>query len=121
MLFNFPTFINKQEQDRSRLLFNSVRLALQTNVKEIWYDVAFGTKIRNSILHGIDNLVITEIQNNIEENLMKYFSDSIRMEYLDLWQENETVKVALSYTELKTGKFNTVTTQENFINTDITL
>lgn len=119
MLFNFPTFLNKQEQDRSRILFNNIRMVLQTSVKEIWYDTYFGTKIRNFIKSGVDSLVVTEVQNEIETNLMKYFENDIVINYLDLWQENEVIKIALNYTELPTGKFNTVQTTEIFTNTDI--
>ena len=121
MLFNYPSFINKNEQDASELLFNSVRMAIQTNVKELWYDINFGSKIRNSIKHGIDTIVITEIQDDIEENLMTYFSNDIRVEYLDLWQEADKIKVALTYVELRTGKHNTVQTEETFVNSDTSL
>lgn len=121
MLFNYPSFINKSEQDDSRILFNSVRLALQTSLGEIWYDTSFGVNIRNLIEKGIDALVAAEIQEDIETNLIKYFSNEIRIEYLDLTQDVDTIKVALTYTELRTGKKLTVQTEQKMINDDTSL
>lgn len=116
MLFNYPSFINQTEQDKSRLLYNNIKIALQTSVGEIWYDTKFGTKIREQIKAGISALVIAEIQNDIQNNLLKYFSNSIDIQYLDLLQENNKIKVSLSYKELTTGSFNTVSVEETFIN-----
>lgn len=118
MLFNYPSFINKPEQDRSRILFNNIRIAIQTNINELWYDMSFGTRIRNSIKQGIDILVISEVQNEIQDNLLKYFENEIKINYFDVWQEADKIKVALTYTELRTGKHNTVQTEETFVNSD---
>lgn len=118
MLFSYPSFINKSEQDSSRLLFNSIRMALQTNLREIWYDIDFGTGIRDYIKHGIDALVMAQIQEDINNNLSKYFENDIKIDYLDAWQDVDKIKVALTYTELRTGKKNTVQTEELFINND---
>lgn len=121
MLFSYPSFLNKLEQDDSRLLFNSVRMALQTSLKEIWYDTTFGTNIRNLLKHGIDALIVSEIQIDIENNLMNHFANDIKVNYIDIWQELDTIKVALNYTELRTGKHNTIQTEQKFINTDTSL
>ena len=121
MQFNFPSFINKSEQDESRLLFNSVKLALQTNIQEIWYDTKFGTHIRDLLKQGINAFVVAEIQQDIEDNLMKYFKDEIKLDTLDAWQDLDTVKVELKYIELRTGKRNTVQAEQKFINTDLSL
>lgn len=121
MLFNYPSFINKSEQDDSRILFNSVRMALQTSLGEIWYDTGFGVNLRNLIERGIDALVVAEIQDDIENNLIKFFDNEIKVEYLDVWQELDKVKVALTYTELRTGKKLTVQTEQKFVNDDTSL
>ena len=121
MLFNYPSFINKSEQDDSRILFNSVRMALQTSLGEIWYDTSFGVNLRNLIERGIDALVVAEIQEDIENNLIKFFDNEIKVEYLDVWQELDKVKVALTYTELRTGKKLTVQTEQKFVNDDTSL
>lgn len=121
MLFNYPSFINKNEQSESRLLFNSIRMALQTNIREIWYDINFGTNIRGLVKKGINALVVAEIQNSIEDVVKTYFKDNIQLNYLDAWQDNNKIKVNLTYTELKTGKKNTIKTEETFVNTDVSL
>lgn len=121
MLFTFPSFINKSEQDESRLLYNAIKITLQTSVREIWYDVNFGTKIRNAIKQGIDGLVVTDIQIDIEDNLMKYFQNDIRLNYLDLQQQGDKILIQLDYIELRTGKHNTIQTEETFINQDKSL
>lgn len=121
MLFNYPSFINKSEQNDSRILFNSVRMALQTSIGEIWYDTDFGVSFRSLIEKGIDALVVAEIQENIESNLLKYFENDIELNYLDVWQEAEKIKVALTYTELRTGKKLTVQTEQRFVNDDVSL
>lgn len=121
MQFNFPSFINKSEQDESRLLFNSVKLVLQTSIQEIWYDTKFGTHIRDLLKQGINALVVAEIQQDIEDNLMKYFKNEIKLDTLDAWQDLDTVRVELKYIELRTGKRNTVQAEQKFINTDLSL
>lgn len=121
MLFNYPSFLGRVEQDESRLLFNSVRMALQTNIREIWYDIQFGTHIRDLLKKGIDALVMAEIQQDIEDNLMKYFKNDIKLKTLDAWQELDKIKVNLTYIELRTGKHNTVQTEQKFINNDTSL
>ena len=121
MLFSYPSFINKSEQYSSRLLFNSISMALQTNLREIWYDINFGTGIRDYIKHGIDALVMAQIQEDINSSLSKYFENDIELNYLDVWQESEKIKVALNYTELRTGKKLTVQTEQRFVNDDVSL
>lgn len=121
MQFTFPSFINQTEQDQSRLLYNSVKICLQTHIGEIWYDSKFGTKIRDYIKDGIDSLVASDIQQDIEENLTNHFQDDIHLDYVDAWQEGDTIKVALSYTELRTGKHNVIQTEEKFPNNDTSL
>ena len=51
MLFNYPTFINTKEQTPSERLYNNLKLMVQTHVGEIWYDINFGTKIREVLCH----------------------------------------------------------------------
>lgn len=121
MQFTFPSFINQTEQDESRLLYNSIKIALQTHIGEIWYNSAFGSKIRDYIKDGIDSLVMSDIQQDIEENLSKHFQNEISLDYVDAWQEGDTIKVVLSYIELRTGKHNTVKTEERFANSDTSL
>lgn len=121
MLFGYPSFINVGEQSDSRILYNNIKITLQTNMREIWYDVNYGTSIRDSIKHGIDALVVAEVQNDIEDNLLKYFSNDIKINYLDLWQDVDVIRVALNYTELRTGKHNTVQAEQKFVNNDSSL
>lgn len=121
MQFTFPSFINQTEQDDSRLLYNSVKIALQTHLGEIWYNSSFGTKIRDYVKDGIDALVITDIQQDIEDNLVNHFQNDIHVDYVEAWQDADTIKVNLAYTELRTGKHNTVKTEEKFANSDTSL
>lgn len=121
MLFNYPSFISTSEQNESDLLYNNIKIVLQTSLKEIWYNTDFGTNIRDNIKDGIDALVITNIQIQIEDNLLKYFKNDIQLKYLDLTQEGNKIKVYLTYIELRTGKFNTIQTEETFVNKDTSL
>lgn len=121
MLFTYPSFINTAQQDDSRLLYNNIKILLQTSIKEIWYDTSYGTELRNKIKDGLDLLIVAEIQNNIEEVLMKYFSNDIILNYLDFEQDENKLLVSLNYKELRTGKFNTIETEQTFINTDTSL
>ena len=121
MLFNYPSFISTSEQSESDLLYNNIKIVLQTSLKEIWYNTDFGTNIRDNIKDGIDALVITNIQIQIEDNLLKYFKNDIQLKYLDLTQEGNKIKVYLTYIELRTGKFNTIQTEETFVNKDTSL
>lgn len=121
MLFNYPSFISTSEQDESRLLFNNIRMVLQTNLREIWYDIDFGTNIRENIKDGIDALVITNIQIEMENKLLEYFKNDIQLKYLDLVQKGNRILVSLTYIELRTGKFNTIQTEETFVNKDTSL
>ena len=121
MLFNYPSFIGEKEQTQSELLFNSVRMAIQTHAGEIWSDLSFGTSIRNMIKQGIDELVLAEIRTELENVLNKYFSDDIIVRSLSIWQELNKVKVSLEYIELRTGTHYTVQSEETIINNDQTL
>lgn len=121
MLFSYPSFIGQSEEDRSKLLFNSVRMVIQTHAGEIWVNQDFGTNIRNSIKEGIDNLVLMEIRTEIETKLNKYFNNELEIENLEVWQELNTVKVKLDYIELQTGIHYTVQTEEIIVNQDQTL
>ena len=121
MLFNYPSFIGEKEQTQSELLFNSVRMAIQTHAGEIWSDLAFGTNIRNMIKQGIDELVLAEIRTELESVLNKYFSNDIIVKNLSVWQELDKVKISLEYIELRTGTHYTVQSEEIIINNDQTL
>lgn len=121
MLFSYPSFIGQSEENRSKLLFNSVRMVIQTHVGEIWVDQDFGTNIRNSIKEGIDNLVLMEIRTEIETKLNKYFNNELKIENLEVWQELNTIKVKLDYIELQTGIHYTIQTEEIIVNQDQTL
>lgn len=121
MLFSYPSFIGQSEEDRSKLLFNSVRMVVQTHAGELWVDSEFGTNIRNSIKMGIDNLVLMEIRTELEVKLNKYFSNELEIQNLEVWQELNTVKVKLDYIELQTGIHYTVQTEEVIVNQDQTL
>lgn len=121
MLFTYPSFIGVKEQTESELLFNSVRMAIQTHAGEIWVDLDFGTTIRNLIKQGIDNIVLSEIQNEIEIKLDTYFRDELEIDSINVWQELDKVKVELNYIELRTGIHYTVQSEEIIINPDQTL
>lgn len=121
MLFNYPSFINQKEQTPSELLFNNVRMAIQTHVGEIWLNLEFGTNIRNLIKQGIDEITIAEIKSELELKLQRYFSNDLLINKLDIWQELDRVKVNLEYVELRTGIMNTVQTEEIILNDDTSL
>lgn len=121
MLFTYPSFIGVKEQTESELLFNSVRMAIQTHAGEIWVDLDFGTTIRNLIKQGIDNIVLSEIQNEIEIKLDTYFRDELEIDSINVWQELDKVKVELNCIELRTGIHYTVQSEEIIINPDQTL
>lgn len=121
MLFSYPSFIGQSEEDKSKLLFNSVRMVIQTHAGEIWVNQDFGTNIRNSIKEGIDNLVLMEIRTEIETKLNNYFNNELEIENLEIWQELDVVKIKLDYIELQTGIHYTVQTEEIIVNQDQTL
>ena len=121
MLFNYPTFISEKEQTKSELLFNNVRILIQTHVQEICFNTEFGTNIRDKIKQGIDDFTISDIRDEIETKLLKYFSNDLRIEKLNAWQEIDKVKIELMYTELKTGISRTIQDEEIITNSDTTL
>lgn len=121
MLFNYPTFISEKEQTKSELLFNNVRILIQTHIQEICFDTEFGTNIRDKIKQGIDDFTISDIRDEIETKLLKYFSNDLRIEKLNAWQEVDKVKIELIYTELKTGISRTIQDEEIITNSDTTL
>ena len=122
MLFSYPSFIGVKEEDQSKLLFNSVRMAIQTHVGEIWINIDFGTNIRNYIKQGIDNLVISEIQSELEMKLNEHFRDDIYIENINIAQNLNNLLVNLDYIELRTGIHYTVqTTEEIIVNQDQSL
>lgn len=116
MLFNYPSFISQDEQNRSRLLYNNIKIVLQTSIEEIWYDTEFGTHIRDLLKKGINALVVSEISQEIEDKLAKYFADDLRLVYLDAYQEDRVIRISLTYEELQTGKMNTVEMEQTFVN-----
>lgn len=119
MLFPYPSFINRSELNLSQNLYNNVRLTLRSNVNDIWYSIVYGTKIRTLLEAGINSLVVAEVQQEIENSLMKYFEDDIKLVSLDVWQESTVIRVALVYVELRTGKYNTVDTEISFVNQEV--
>lgn len=119
MLFTYPSFINVSKQDKSRLLYNNVKIALQTSINEIWYDIQYGVRTREYIKDGIDELVVARIQDNIENCLMNYFSQDILLNYMDIRQTETKIYIDINYTELRTGIHNTIRTEETFINENI--
>lgn len=121
MLFNYPSFIGEKEQTPSELLFNDVRMAIQTHMGEIWFDLEYGSNIRNLIKQGIDEIVLAEIKQEIELKLQKYFANDLIINKLDVWQEIDKVKVSLEYIELRTGIYNTIQSEEIIINNDTSL
>lgn len=121
MLFTYPSFIGTKEQSQSDLLFNSIRMVIQTNVREIWYDLDFGTKIRDLIKQGIDDITIMEIQDDITSALDKYFSNDIIVNTLDIYQDLDKLKINLDYTEVRTGKHYTMQTEDVIVNEDRSL
>lgn len=119
MLFPYPSFINRSELNLSQNLYNNIRLTLRSNVNDIWYSIIYGTKIRTLLEAGINSLVVAEVQQEIENSLMKYFEDDIKLVSLDVWQESTVIRVALVYIELRTGKYNTVDTEISFVNQEV--
>ena len=121
MLFNYPSFIGEKEQSESELLYNNVRMEIQTHIGEIWVDLELGTNIRNLIKSGIDNITVGEIRTELETKLDKYFHNDLTIETLDIWQELDKLKINLEYIELRTGTHYTVQSEETIINKDQTL
>lgn len=121
MLFNYPSFIGEKEQSESELLYNNVRMEIQTHIGEIWVDLELGTNIRNLIKFGIDNITVAEIRTELETKLDKYFHNDLTIETLDIWQELDKLKINLEYIELRTGTHYTVQSEETIVNKDQTL
>lgn len=121
MLFNFPSFIGEKEQDRSELLYENVRVLISTHIEEIWYDLNFGTTIRNKIKHGIDALVVAEILDEIRDKVNRYFSNDLVIKDVKAEQQTDKLFINLEYLELRTGKHFTVTSEEIIINNDTSL
>lgn len=121
MLFNYPSFIGEKEQSESELLYNNVRMEIQTHIGEIWVDLELGTNIRNLIKSGIDTITVAEIRTELETKLDKYFHNDLTIETLDIWQELDKLKINLEYIELRTGTHYTVQSEETIINNDQTL
>lgn len=121
MLFNYPSFIGEKEQSESELLYNNVRMEIQTHIGEIWVDLELGTNIRNLIKSGIDNITVAEIRTELETKLDKYFHNDLTIETLDIWQELDKLKINLEYIELRTGTHYTVQSEETIVNKDQTL
>lgn len=124
MLFNFPSFIGKKEQTKSELLFNGVKILIQTQLGEIWADTTFGTDIRDNIKQGIDGIVIFKIEMEIRDALSKYFSDDLIIQNLDIAQSTEDLTkllVDLTYIELRTGINYTLHTEEDIPNVNYLL
>lgn len=121
MLFNYPSFIGEKEQSESELLYNNVRMEIQTHIGEIWVDLELGTNIRNLIKSGIDAITVAEIRTELETKLDKYFHNDLTIETLDIWQELDKLKINLEYIELRTGTHYTVQSEETIINNDQTL
>ena len=121
ILFNYPSFIGEKEQSESELLYNNVRMEIQTHIGEIWVDLELGTNIRNLIKSGIDAITVAEIRTELETKLDKYFHNDLTIETLDIWQELDKIKINLEYIELRTGTHYTVQSEETIINKDQTL
>lgn len=119
-LFSYPSFINSKEQTPSEILYNNILIVLQTSLNEIWYDVNFGSNLHSYLKQGITPILIYEIQNEIENNIITYFGDQVKLNYLDIKQNLNTVEVDLNYTELQTGKCNTIKTEQTIIDNKIT-
>lgn len=120
MLFPYPSFINQKEQDASRILYNNVSLVLRSQLNSVWFNLGFGSNLRDLLQNGIDALVMAQAQEEIERALLKYFGNDLRLFSLEIWQEDKQVKAALTYIELRTGKYNTVQTEYTFANNDAT-
>lgn len=103
MLFNYPTFINTKEQTPSERLYNNLKLMVQTHVGEIWYDINFGTKIRDYIKKGIDAIVLSDIRDELVEKINLYFINDLKIERLDIQQSVDKLYIYLDYLELRTG------------------
>lgn len=119
MLFNFPSFIGKKEQTKSEILFNNIKILIQTQIKELWADVNFGTDIRNNLKQGINSITVFNIRNEIEEKLQEYFSNDINLQSISTKQNKEEptkLEIDVTYIELRTGINYTLHTEENIEN-----
>lgn len=125
MLFNFPTFISVKEQTTSERLYNSLKIMIQTHIQEIWVNLDFGTNIRNLLKQGIDNILLAEIRDELETKIYRYFSNSLVISSLDVWQDtgeySNIVRVNLEYIELRTGVTKTIQSEEIILNKDSTM
>lgn len=118
MLFNFPTFLNVKEQTSSDRLYNNLKILIQTHISEIWYDTEFGTNIRNHIKDSIDDIMISEIQDELIEKINKYFSNKLKIQNISIKQDFEYLHIYLTYIELQTGVYKTLQTDEIIQNND---
>lgn len=121
MLFNFPTFLNTKEQTQSERLYNNLKLLVQTSVGEIWYDVKFGTNIRDNIKAGITNIVISDIRDELIEKITTYFINDLKISRMDIQQVVDKLRVELDYIELRSGLHKTLITEQDIQNRDTSL
>lgn len=121
MLFNFPSFLNTKEQTQSDRLYNNLKILVQTSVDEIWYDVNFGTNIRDSIKAGISDIVISDIRDELIEKITTYFQNDLQISRMDIYQIVNKLRIELDYVELRTGLHKTLITEQDIENKDMSL
>lgn len=119
MLFNFPTFLNTKEQTPSERLYNNLKILVQTHIAEVWYNIQFGTNIRDSIKAGIDDIVVSDIRDELQEKIVKYFNDKLTITKMDIQQKVDKLYVYLTYMELRTGVHRTMQVVESIENKDM--
>lgn len=121
MLFNFPSFLNTKEQTQSDRLYNNLKILVQTSVDEIWYDVNFGTNIRDNIKAGISDIVISDIRDELTEKITTYFQNDLQILRMDIYQIVDKLRIELDYVELRTGLHKTLITEQDIENKDTSL
>lgn len=121
MLFNFPTFLNTKEQTQSERLYNNLKILVQTSTYEIWYDVEFGTNLRDHIKAGITDIVLSDIKDELTEKITKYFENELKISRMDIYQVANKLRVELDYIELRSGLFKTLVTEQDIENDDTSL
>lgn len=121
MLFNFPTFLNTKEQTPSDRLYNNLKILVQTNVAEIWYNIEFGTNIREQIKAGITDIAISNIYDELMEKITQYFINDLKITRLDIQQIVDKLRIDLEYVELRTGLHKTLVAEQDIENKDTSL
>ena len=119
MLMNWPTFLGTKEQSPSEMLYNRIKILIQTHIEEIFVNLDYGTNIRNYIKQGISNIVMSDIKDELTTKIMKYFSNDVNITNIEMKQDFNKIIINLDYVELRTGNHNTIQAQEMLITNNL--